>query len=168
MNTESPAKDQAAHLYAYAKDQLSHVYARINADHETRTTIKGWCVTVWVGSAVAASFNQVAIHSILKFLLPLLPIPLFWTLDAMYVMYVAHHAECGKKLEEMSLGLRPITPEGLREISLESSQPPLRLRTKFRTLFYGLIVYKSVSVFYATLVVITIVIDSLLWISARG
>ena len=65
----------------YAKDQLSYTYDRIAADQETRSKIKNWCVTVWVGSLAVVGSGRLTHLAGIQTVLPFLPIMFFWMLD---------------------------------------------------------------------------------------
>jgi hypothetical protein len=130
-------------LEEYAKDQLTHVYARITADQGTRNSIRGWCITVWIGSIAAVSSSRLAIVPGLKSVLPILPIVWFWLLDAMYQTYIFHHITNAKRLEEMLIGLRTITSEELRNTSLASSGGSAPFRERITLLLRFVFLYKN-------------------------
>lgn len=143
-------------LEEYAKDQLSYIYDRISSDEETRSKIKNWCITVWIGSLAAA--NSIHLTHLLKLrtALPFLPIPFFWTLDVIYQIFISWHREHARTLERMLLGLEAIAPGTLKRNSLESGSG--HNRHSFKNVIATFLKVPTIVFFYGPMIVVTVVV----------
>ena len=146
-------------LEQYAKDQLAQIYDRISSDEDTRSKIKNWCTTVWIGSlAVSGSIHAETLGKA-RLLFPFLAILMFWLMDGTYQRFISHHNGHARKLEEMLLGLRDMTRDDLLNISIASGwrgfkeKRGIKVRIKETIRIY--FVNPSIARFYIPMAVIT-------------
>ena len=65
-----------------ANEQLKFLYEEIRNDLDNSKKIRNWCVTVWMASLAAISYEKIELVDSQLMIFPFVPILLFWLLDA--------------------------------------------------------------------------------------
>ena len=139
-----------------ARTQLSQLYTTISDDHDRSGNIRNWCITVWTASLIFPNTGSVALSSKQQVLISLLPIVLFWILDAFQHCFIYLHQLRAAELERV-IALDTWDHYDPVRFSLLAGWSQLSYKAKMRSLLHCTFAAESVVGFYLLLAVATVV-----------
>ena len=71
-----------------ARILLEQLHCASRADMEAVGRVRNWCITVWMASLAAINSDSISLTQWQKYLLPMMPLFLFWILESFYFTFV--------------------------------------------------------------------------------
>lgn len=145
----------------FLETQLQQFYSRIEEDIKRITTIRNWCITVWIAIPTLTSSIDSRLPTGQRTLLSVMPVLLFWLIEGLQRYYLEQHGNRARKLEKAIL-YGTVEAEDIELYLFLTGEKLVSQREKREVLVKCLFYTKAVLIFYGTLLIGAIVIQQLL------
>ncbi len=132
--------------------QLEQFYKVIREDQATRTSIRNWCITIWLAMLAVIGTGKLAINVNQSLALSVTPVFLFWLMECFHHTFITTNEERATTLERMLAGndFGALSPSKHFFVSGYAS---ITFKQKMRALLKAMFTKESVWVFYLLLCV---------------
>jgi hypothetical protein len=141
----------------FLEKQLAHYYYWIISDKNRSLTTRSWCITLWVVTVVFLISNQLHLSILYFGITIILPVLLFWLLDAFQNSFIELNEQQAIKIEQM-LTLNQNEDVDWQESLLMTRHAQTPFFVKIRSLLISLFIRETVSFFYLILLIISVVL----------
>lgn len=141
----------------FLEKQLAHYYHWIISDKNRSLTTRSWCITLWVVTVVFLISNQLHLSILYFGITIILPVLLFWLLDAFHNSFIELNEQQAIKIEQM-LTLNQNEDVDWQESLLMTRHAQTPFFVKIRSLLISLFIRETVSFFYLILLIISVVL----------
>jgi hypothetical protein len=143
------------------KTQLEQAYIRINEDIKQMSTIRNWCVTVWIAIITVSNSAGLNLTTLQKVILPILPIFLFWLIEGVQRVFARLHVQLAQNLE-IALAEGVLNRAIIKDYLFLTSEARFNTRQKLKVLTHILFTSEILATFYGLLLGLTLLIQWLL------
>ena len=137
---------------------LDRLRGKIKHEAEISTKLKQWCISVWIGTLAFIATGKLIITVEQAFLLPFIPIFLFFFLDIFQGALISKHSKIIYILEELLIA-KNLDEIEVKEILLINYRNFLTWSQKIKLYFKSMII-PTKSLFYLLLILTTIFFNS--------
>lgn len=144
---------------AAAENLLAKLYDEIWRNREASTKIRNWCITVWMASLAFVLSPKSSLNPSQAHLFPLMPVLVFWILDALQHSFVEIHFQTARNIE-LALAREDTSSLDEEECYFHLNFEMISFGAKLKAFGKAMFVRETVAVFYLILLLSTVMIKT--------
>lgn len=139
------------------KWELTHLRRKYDTFFKQTATVKSWCITIWIAILIATMTGRITPDKTQKLLILVIPVVLFWLLEAIYASNMTLLVQNQMQLEER-IAKREFSIEKTSDIFVSSRFTENTFFDKCIAFLRAFFTFETIVLFYSVILLTSVVL----------